>query len=98
MASMVFMWLCGARNVADSDWLCCSYTGAGLAYRASTSYGYLATQGYGGHIFPVVIGETGSQFIDSRDLAFFQDFSLYLRNLQYENDGRHAAIQDVFWW
>jgi hypothetical protein len=76
----------------------CSFTGAGLAYRASTSWGSLTTQGYGNHIFPVVIGETGSQFITQGDLDFYNDFSLYLRNLDYMNDGNHAPVQDLFWW
>lgn len=76
----------------------CSYTGAGLAYRASVSWGTLAVTGYGGHVFPVVIGETGSQFIDTRDLAFYTDFRLYLNNEGIENDGLHTITRDLFWW
>lgn len=76
----------------------CSYTGSGLAYRASTSWGYLSATGYGGHIFPVVIGETGSQFIVPIDLDFYRDFSLYLNNLDYMADGKHTVTRDVFWW
>ena len=76
----------------------CSFTGAGLAYRASNSWGYLNTVGYNGHIFPVVIGETGSQFITQGDLDFYRDLSLYLRNTGYMNDGKHSVTQDVFWW
>lgn len=78
--------------------LCCSYTGSGLAYRASNSWGYLSTVGYGGHIFPVVIGETGSQFINQTDLAFYADLALYLNNEAPLNDGLHSITRDVFWW
>ena len=42
------------------------YTGAGLWNRMSTSFGYLNKVGYGGHVFPVVIGETGSAYTDVR--------------------------------
>lgn len=35
------------------------------------SWGYLATgQGYQGHLFPVVIGETGSQYLTVRASAY----------------------------
>ena len=30
----------------------------------STSFGYLNKYGYGGHVFPVVIGETGPAYTD----------------------------------
>lgn len=30
----------------------------------STSFGYLNKYGYGGHLFPVIIGESGSQYTD----------------------------------
>ena len=78
----------------------CRYTGAALAQRASQSFGYLNRQGYGGHRFPIVIGETGSFFTSAQaaDLAFFRDFALYLRNEQYMNDGLHNSIDSVFWW
>ncbi len=51
---------------------CCacarSYTGAGLWNRMSTSFGYLNKFGYGGHVFPVVIGESGSYYTDVHPL------------------------------
>ena len=49
-------------------------------------------------MFPVVIGETGSFFTDSRDLEFYRDFALYLNDQSYEADGQHAAVRDLFWW
>lgn len=74
------------------------YLGADLASRASSSWGYLNTVGYGGHIFPVVIGETGSAFILQGDLDFYRDFALYLNNQGALNDGRHSVTRDLFWW
>ena len=76
----------------------CSYSGTGLSYRASLSWGSKTTIGYGGHVFPVVIGETGSFFYKPEDLNFYNDFALYLNNESYENDGQHAVIRDLFWW
>ena len=37
----------------------------------STSFGYLNKFGYGGHVFPVVIGESGSQYTEVRLLLLF---------------------------
>lgn len=39
---------------------CCSIEGPELWQKMSRSFGYLTMAGYGGHIFPVIIGETGS--------------------------------------
>ena len=49
-------------------------------------------------MFPVVIGETGSQFILQGDLDFYRDFALYLNNESYENDGLHTVVRDLFWY
>lgn len=44
-----------------------SYQGRALWDRADLSFGYLtAGAGYRGHVFPVVIGETGSQLTGVR--------------------------------
>jgi hypothetical protein len=40
------------------------YLGADLWNRMSTSFGYFNKYGYGGHLFPVVIGECGSFYTD----------------------------------
>ena len=37
-------------------------SGPALWERMQNSWGYLATGGYNGHVFPVVIGETGSLY------------------------------------
>jgi hypothetical protein len=38
-----------------------SYTGVGLFYKMQTSFGHFtAGSGYGGRLWPVVFGETGS--------------------------------------
>ena len=49
-------------------------------------------------MFPVVIGETGSQFILQGDLDFYGDFALYLNAESYENDGLHNVVRDLFWY
>ena len=40
--------------------LSCSIDGPKLWQKMTQSFGYLTMAGYGGHIFPVIIGETGS--------------------------------------
>ena len=42
----------------------CRYTSYALWNRMSTSFGYLNKFGYGGHKFPIVIGESGSYYTD----------------------------------
>ena len=41
-------------------------SGPALWERMQNSFGYLATGGYNGHVFPVVIGETGSLYTSVR--------------------------------
>jgi aryl-phospho-beta-D-glucosidase BglC (GH1 family) len=57
-------------------------TGKGLQKRIMNSWGYLTTQGFNGHKFPVVIGETGSRFTDPADAAMMADFAGELRRLK----------------
>lgn len=37
-----------------------SYVGAPMFLRASNSFGYLTTEGYRGHVFPIIFSEVGS--------------------------------------
>lgn len=53
--------------------------GAGLFYRLYTSFGYLSTVGYGGHIFPIFIGEVGSKFETQTDIQVMNDIKSWLR-------------------
>jgi hypothetical protein len=74
-------------------------TGAGLARRLTTSFGYLTKKGFcdsGGacRIFPVVFGETGSRFSDALDVKMLNDFATYMQT----DDGTHAAIPNMIWW
>lgn len=78
------------------------YSGVELYNKLSTSGGYLTKQGYcsGGtcHQFPIVVGETGSDLQDSRDLAFYESMRKYIKLEGDGDDGRHSAIPSVFWW
>ncbi|CAL8461992.1 g1523 [Coccomyxa elongata] len=74
------------------------FTGPDLWNRMSTSFGYFNKYGYGGHVFPIVIGECGSQYTDSNDIAMMSDMAKYLNNQDDANDGRHNPIPHLFWW
>ena len=83
----------------------CRYTGSALFTRLSQSFGYLNKQGYCSrsnsnncHRFPVVIGETGTNFALQADTQQMADFALYLNNQGQGNDGQHNAIGSWFWW
>ena len=58
------------------------FTGSDLWNRMSTSFGYLNKYGYGGHVFPIVIGESGSQYTDVRpeNLTSKQPVSMLVRS------------------
>ena len=55
-----------------------SIRGGDLYNRLYYSFGYLAQDGFDGQKFPILIGETGSRFIDPADLDFMSDFALWL--------------------
>ena len=55
-----------------------SFTGSGLYYRASNSWGQYNKAGYGGHVFPTVIGETGSQLEVQGDIQFYNSLIPYV--------------------
>lgn len=79
------------------------YSGTGLWNRLSTSFGYLTQQGYcsGSNpckIFPVAIGEFGSEFATSTDIQSMNDISSYLNNTGGAEDGLHQAVTNWFYW
>ena len=83
----------------------CRFTGSPLFNRLSLSFGYLNKKGYCSrsnpsncHRFPVMIGETGTNFESQADRQQMADFALYLNNQGAANDGQHNAIPSWFWW
>ena len=61
-----------------------SFVGQGLWTRMYQSFGYLTRAGYGGHVFPVVFGETGS-FLTAVS-CLLSDFNLvYILTVQLAN-------------
>lgn len=80
-----------------------SYSGTALFDKLSRAVGYLNKQGFcvspdNCHVFPIVVGETGSALTDSRDFDFFESFIQYITNTGPGNDGLHNAIDSVFFW
>ena len=92
-----------------------STQGPALYKRLSQSFGYLNKQGYcmGGsntvgkpsgncHVFPVVIGETGTGFVDPRDLQPQLDLAAWAvarpGSGVAADDGLHNPVQGYFWW
>ena len=78
-------------------------TGKGLFNRLSLSFGTKSiSPGYCNGddciIFPVVIGEFGSRFIEPVDITMMNDFANYLNNQKPANDNRHAAIPNWLYW
>lgn len=80
-------------------------TGAGLYYRLSTSFGAKQLQGYCNpsnnkdcQQFPVAVGEFGSKFIDSGDITMLEDLAMYFKNQGDAADGKHAPIDNWFYW
>lgn len=92
-----------------------STQGPALYKRLSQSFGYLNKQGYcldgsntvgkpsgNCHVFPVVIGETGTGFIDPRDLQPQLDLAAWAVARPGSgvpaDDGLHNPVQGFFWW
>lgn len=75
-------------------------TGAGLARRLTTSFGYLTKRGFcapnGGacRTFPVIFGETGSRFTSALDVAMLEDFAKYMQ----ADAPDHAPVPNMIWW
>lgn len=78
------------------------YSGPALYEKLSTSGGYLSKKGYcmgsNCHVFPIIVGETGSNLKDPRDLEFYESLRRYFKLAEDGDDGRHIAIDHVFWW
>ncbi|KAK9838511.1 hypothetical protein WJX81_004175 [Elliptochloris bilobata] len=74
------------------------YTGSTLWSRMTNSFGYLTKLGYGGHAFPVVIGETGSSYANAKDTAMLTDMAKYMNLASGADDGLHAPITNLIWW
>ena len=76
-------------------------SGPALWNRLSQSFGYLNLVGYGGHVFPIAIGEFGSTLTQPADLTFFADLASYLRNERADGtpvDALHNPISSFFWF
>lgn len=81
--------------------------GNDLFERLTTSFGYLNKKGYCSEkrgseapcfVFPVILGETGTGFVDDRDWPAMVDLAQWSRATGRGADGKHGAISGVFWW
>jgi len=75
--------------------------GTALWTRLSQSFGYLNLAGYGGHRFPIAIGEFGTTFAETADQVLFADLARYLQNVQADGtpiDALHNPITSFFWF
>ena len=79
-----------------------SYSGNALFEVLSRTMGYLNKRGFcvagDCHVYPIVIGETGSSLADVRDFDFYTSFIQYLTVTGPGDDGLHNSIDSVFWW
>ena len=85
--------------------------GPELFARLSQSFGYLNKAGYcprgadgkpgprsSCHVFPIILGETGSGFTDDRDWQAQVDLADWAAARGPGADGLHNPIVGVFWW
>ena len=78
--------------------------GETLFSRLTGSFGYLNKRGYcprgGGEctVFPIVLGETGSGFVDPRDWQAQIDLAEWCAAEGRGADGAHGPVSGVFWW
>ena len=81
--------------------------GSDLFERLTTSFGYLNKKGYCSEkkgseapcfVFPVILGETGTGFVDDRDWPAMVDLAQWSRATGRGADGKHGPISGVFWW
>lgn len=76
-------------------------SGTALWTRLSQSFGYLNLVGYGGHVFPIAIGEFGTTFAEEADQVLFADLARYMQNVQADGspvDDLHNPITSFFWF
>ena len=75
--------------------------GEALWTRLSQSFGYLNKVGFGGHVFPISIGEFGTYFADEADQTLFADLAKYMLNKKDDGspvDDLHDPITSFFWF
>lgn len=72
------------------------YQGTALWFRMYNSFGYLNTKGYGGHLFPVFIGEVGSKFETQTDIQSLNDMTAWF--LAKPNTGAQHNPVRLFSW
>lgn len=78
--------------------------GETLFSRLTHSFGYLNKRGYcprgGGEctVFPIVLGETGTGFVDPRDWQAQIDLAEWSAAAGRGADGAHGPVAGVFWW
>ena len=53
------------------------YQGESLWFRMYHSFGYLNNEGYGGHLFPIFVGEVGSTFESETDAQSLADMEAW---------------------
>ncbi|MDP1880662.1 MAG: cellulase family glycosylhydrolase [Parachlamydiaceae bacterium] len=79
-----------------------NYSGAGLANRLTSSFGYLTQQGYCSEsickTFPIAVGEFGSRFSEEKDIESLNDLAKYFNNTGELADGKHQPITNWFYW
>ncbi|KAK9854816.1 hypothetical protein WJX84_001530 [Apatococcus fuscideae] len=73
------------------------YTGPTLYNRLDVSIGHLQL-GYGGHQFPVIIGETGGDYTNAGDVAFLQALTNWGTSTNGGATSGHYSVSGVFWW
>lgn len=72
-------------------------SGPALTTRLNLSFGMKNKSGYDGHVYPVLIGEFGSKFVDPLDKQTMVDLAAYLLNIK-QPDSRHNPITNWFYW
>lgn len=75
--------------------------GQALWTRLSQSFGYLNKVGFGGHVFPIAIGEFGTYFAEQADQTMFADLAKYMLNKKDDGspvDDLHNPITSFFWF
>lgn len=80
-----------------------NFQGAALYDAINLSVGYLNKKGYCNsagicHVFPIVVGETGSALTDPDDLLFYESLNNYFKNIGDAQDSVHDPIDSVYWW
>ena len=54
--------------------------------------------GYGGHQFPLIIGETGGDYTNAGDVAFLQALTNWGTSTNGGATPGHFSVSGVFWW